>query len=186
MAVPIIYQMPAVIESGDTVRVQIGFPNFPASSCTAAIKLNLPGTAPTSIAGSAASNGTDFLFVISAATTATLAAGFYDYVFRVTETSSGEVSTGATGGVTVLPNLGGTVTKSTAEQQLDAANTALLALVSLKESTVSFSGQSFTKENQLALMDIIARLKTIVNAERDAQAALRGDARTRSIAPYFS
>lgn len=186
MAVPIIYQMPAVIESGDTVRVQIGFPNFPASSCTAALKLNIPGTAPTSIAGSAASNGTDFLFVISAAVTAALSAGFYDYVFRVTETSSGEVSTGGTGGITVLPNLGGTITKSLAEQQLDAANTALLSLVSKANSSVSFNGQSFTKENQLALMDIIARLRTIVNAERAQQAALRGDARTRSIAPFFS
>ena len=184
MAVQTLMQMPDVIECGDTLRVQLGFGNYPPASYSAALKFNIAGTAPTSVAGTAATS-TDFLFVLSAATSAAMAAGSYDYAIRVTETSSGETATAQTGTITFLPNLGATLTKSTVEQQYDAANTALLSLLANKNSSVSFNGQSFTKENQMSLVDIISRLKARLDAERAEQAGLRGQGKTRSIAPFF-
>lgn len=183
MAVQTLKQMPDVIECGDTMRVQLGFGTYPASSYTAALKFNIAGTAPTSIAGTAA--GTDFVFVLSAATSAAMAAGTYDYAIRVTETATSETATALTGTIVFLPNLGATLTKSVTEQQYDAANTALLSLLANKNSSVSFNGQSFTKENQSSLVSIISQLKQRLDAERAQQAGLRGQPKTRSIAPYF-
>jgi hypothetical protein len=66
MAVQTLMQMPDVIECGDTLRVQLGFGNYPPGSYSAALKFNIAGTAPTSVTGTAATS-TDFLFVLSAA-----------------------------------------------------------------------------------------------------------------------
>jgi len=183
MAVQTLQQMPDVVECGDTLRVQLGFGSYPATSYTAPLKFNIAGTAPTSVTGTA--SGSDFVFVLSAATSAAMAAGTYDYAIRVTETASSETATAQTGTIIFLPNLGATLTKSTVEQQYDAANTALLSLLANKNSSVSFNGQSFTKENQMSLVDIISRLKARLDAERAQQAGLRGQAKTRSIAPLF-
>lgn len=183
MAVQTLQQMPAAVECGDTLRVQLGFGSYPASSYTAALKFNIPGTAPTSVTGSA--SGTDFVFVLSATTSAAMSAGTYDYAIRVTEIATSETATAQTGTIIFLPNLGATLTKSTTEQQYDAANTALLSLLGNKNSSVSFNGQSFTKENQMSLVEIVSRLKSRLEAERAQQAGLRGQPKTRSIAPYF-
>lgn len=165
MAVEILTEVPQSIESGDTTRIALGYSDFPATAWTAALLLNIPGSAPLSITGTTYQTSS-FLFVITAANSAALAAGFYDWSVRVTAITGGDVSTADYGLIEVRPNFGATVAKSSAQLQLDAAQTALTTLLGSPYSSVSFNGQSFSKDNQSSLIDIISRLQAIVLAER--------------------
>lgn len=176
MALTSLTEMPQSFESGDTVRVTLGYSEYPATLWTAALKLNLPGTTPTSVNGTA--SGTNFIFVLSAVTTAAMAAGVYDYAVRVTETSSGEITTAEEGFVVVEPNVGALIAKSTAQLQLEAAYTAFSTLVANPFTSVSFNGQSFSKDNQGSLLDLISRLEAKVASERNPG--------TRCIRPVFT
>lgn len=184
MAVPTITQMPAVIESGDTLRVKLSFGDYPATTYTAALKFNIPGSAPTSVTGTA--SGTEFVFTLSAAASGAMAAGLYDYAVRVTEIATNETATAQTGTIQVLPNLAGTVTKTPAEQALAAAELKLVELMSLTISESDFNGQRAKMVEREETLKIIERLKSKVAAERDAQAGLRGQGKCRSIRPYFT
>lgn len=162
--------------------MQLSFGEYPASAgWTAAMILNQIGSAPISITGSA--SGDNFIFTIPAATTAAMGAGLWTWAARVT--LSGQVATADAGDFTLLGNYASTLTKSMAQQQLDAANTALLALVANPDSSSSFNGQSYSKENQASLLDIIRNLKSLVRQEEAEAAGLRGDAPSRSVRPYF-
>jgi hypothetical protein len=154
-------------DRGNTVRFRESFSDFPSSAWTCALKLNRPGINPISIAGSV--DGTGFAFLIPATTTAAMEPGQYSAAFYVTQTSSGERTTAKTASVTVTPNLGGVIDKSTAAQMLDAVNTAILALASGTNQTVSFNNQSFTKKNLKELMAIRDQLQAeVINEERIA------------------
>lgn len=183
MALTALTYFPAAITSGDTTRLTLSFPDCPATTFTATLVLNTPGTAPITCAGSA--NGDAFNFTITAAQSATMAAGRWTWAARCTETASGDVTSGGDGDFTVLANYATTITKSDAQQQLDAANTAFLSLVANPDSTVSFNGHSFSAASKDELLNIIERLRGLVAREQAAAAGLRGDAPTRSIRPYF-
>jgi hypothetical protein len=183
MAVAPLSYFPQSITSGDTTLLLLNLPNCPASGGTATLILNKTGSAPITCTGSA--SGDNFAFTITAAQSTTMAAGAWTWTARYTESGTGYVYSGGDGDFTVLANPASTLTKSSTEQQLDAANTALLTLLANPDQSVSFNGQSFTKENQNALLDIVYRLESKLAAERNAAAGLRGDPVTRSIRPYF-
>lgn len=180
---PITY-FPQAITSGDTVLLRLSFGNAPATGFTASLKINQVGAAPQSVAGSA--NGTAFDFVITNTITDALSAGPATWAVRATETATGYVITAGAGDFTVLADYADTLTKSLAQQQLDAANATLLILAGNPEGTASFNGHSYSKENMGALLDVIQKLKAIVAQETAAAAGLRGDPPTRSIRPYFT
>lgn len=181
MAIPTLTGLPDSFESGDTILFSESFGEYPAGTWQATIYFSVNGAAPTSVAATA--DGTNHLFTLSAAFTAALTAGINNFAIRVT--SSGENATPKSGEVYVLPNLAAAQTQSTAALQLAAANTAFSSLLSGTNSSVSFNGQSFTKKDQKQLWEIIQRLKAVVQAEKNEQAALRGDSMSRSIRPFF-
>jgi hypothetical protein len=161
----------------------LGWGDYPATGWTLTLKLNQPNGTAVSIAGTA--SGNNFNIVITAAVSAAMAVGAWIAVARVTETATGDVADAQQWDFTVLPNAATTIAKSAAQQQLDAANTALLSLIANPYSNTSVNGQSFSKENQWQLVDLIARLEAKVAAENAAAAQLRGDSVSRSIRPYF-
>ena len=80
---------------------------------------------------------------------------------------------------------GRNIAKSATQLQLDAANTAFATLLAQPNASVNFSGQMFTKENQTALLSIIARLESKVATEQARDAGLRGQPQSRCIRPFF-
>lgn len=184
MPVETLGAIPEIIEAGTTVRFTEDFADFPATAWTCALKLSRDGTAATSIA--ATTNGSQFVFVIPSTTTDDLTPGEWNYSFRVTATSGGDVATAKTGVLTVLPDLGGTVAKSAAAAQLAALETAILAVCATENASGSFNGQSYTKKNLAELYDARARLRAEVAAEEEKEAALRGRPIKRTIAPRFA
>jgi ABC-type transporter Mla MlaB component len=183
VSVPTNYSFPASLTAGDTAVIQLSFGDYPATAWTASLVLNQPGQSAVSVAGAA--SGNNFIFTVPVATTAAMAVGAWSWAARVTETATSQVATADGGAFTLLANYATTVTKSIAQQQLDAANAALLTLAATPNVSVSFNGQSFTRSSQGALLDIIARLEAKVAHEQAVAAGLRGDAPTRSIRPYF-
>src|SRR5690242_6106851 len=183
MSVPVINGMPDAFESGDTVVFTEGFGDFPPASWSATVYLSLNGTA--AINATATESGSTYTFTLTAANTATLAPGSYDFAIYCLETATNQRKFAKGGTVQVLPNLAASQTASDAAQQLSAANTTLTTLLAKKNGSVSFNGQSFTMQNIDSLYRIIARLEAKVKAERDERAALRGEAPTRAIRPYF-
>lgn len=184
MALPTLTTFPQAITAGDTTLLLLSFADFPANGgFTAAMSLNQAGAAPQSVTGSASGSG--FQFVISAAVSGALSAGLCTWAVRATQTSTGYVETAQGGSFTVLPNYATTITKSITQQQLDAANAALLTLVANPEAIVSFNGQSFTSASKAELLGVIRNLKAMVAAENATAAGLYGDAPTRSIRPFF-
>ena len=175
---------PQSITSGDTTRLLLNFSLCPATTFTSVLVLNRAGVAPVTSTGTA--SGSSFAFVITATQSAAMTAGQWTYAARCTEIASGDVTSGADGDFTVLANYATTITASATQLQLDAANTALLTLLANPEVSVSFNGQSFTKENQAVLLNTIRNLEAKLAAEKAAAAGLRGDAPTRSIRPYFT
>lgn len=181
MPIPIINYFPAAITAGDSVRVQLGFGDYPAGTWTAALKLNQPGGKVVSVTGSAVS--TEFLFEITAAITEKMGVGEWTWAVRVASSSDRATAQGGT--FTLQPDYAAVTDKTITQRQLDAANDQLLILTGNPDATVSFNGQTFTKANESSLLDVIARLEQKVSKEAATAAGLRGDAPTRSIRPYF-
>jgi len=183
MAVAALNSFPSTHEAGDTLRVEVGYSDFPATLWTAELKIATTGTRPTSVTGTA--SGTKFIFLLTAQQSAVMTAGVHGYSVKVTETASGEIQTAETGIIRFLANLGASLTLTTAGTQLAAANAALTILLAQPNSNVSFNGQNFTKENQSALLDIISRLETKVASEQSTEDGYRGVSRSRMIRPRF-
>jgi hypothetical protein len=181
MAIPTLNYLPDSFEAGDTILFSENFGDYPAGTWTAKVYFSLNGAPPTN--ATATASGTGFLFTLSSIFTAALSPGGNLYAIKVT--SGSEQVTVKTGIVNILPNLTAAQTPSDAATQLAAANTALATLVASPDSSVSFNGQSYTEKNQMELFRIIQRLKAVVQAERDEQAALRGDSLPRCMRPYF-
>lgn len=183
MASPIFYRFPQSLVAGDTARIQLTFGDFPSNLWAASLKINKVGSPALSVSGSATSNG--FLFVVQDTLTENLAPGNYTWGVRVTEAASGDSRTADGGSFVLLANYAGIIQKSTAQLQLDAANTAFATVVANPESSVSFNGQNFTTANSYQLLDIISRLEAKVKAELAEASGFAGDPPTRSIRPFF-
>ena len=183
MSIRVLSCFPPVITAGDTLKLQLSFGDYPATDWTALLKLNQPGNAVVSISGTASDR--DFLFTVTSVITEQMVKGQWTWAVRVTETSSNEVTTAQAGDFVVLANYAGTVAKSAAQLQLDAANTAFAKLIASPRQSVSFNGQNFNYANKSELLGIIDRLQAKVDRENAEAAGLRGDGPTRSIRPYF-
>ena len=183
MALPVVTVFPQSITSGDTTRLQLNLRKCPASSYTATLILNQAGVAAVTCTGTA--SGDNFLFTITAAQSGAMAVGAWTWQARATETASGDVTTADAGDFTVLANPASTLTKSNAQQQLDAANAALLLLAGNPDAETDFNGQKIRSVDIPQMIAVVRNLKALVAEEKNDAAGLRGDAKTRSIRPYF-
>lgn len=183
MAIPVQTVFPQSITSGDTTRLQLSLPDAPATTYSAVLILNQAGSAAVNCTGSA--SGENFLFTITASQSATMLPGAWTWQARATQTSSGDVSTILAGDFTVLANPASTLSKTTAQQQLDAANAALLLLAGNPDAETNFNGQMIRSVDIPKMIEVVRNLKALVAAELNDAAGLRGDAPTRSIRPYF-
>lgn len=174
---------PALAECGDTVSISQQFSNYDASAWTIALFLSFNGTAATNVAGTG--TGTNWSFVLPAATTSNLSAGNYFFAYYATSTSNNTRNTVATGAITFIPNLAATQTVSISQQQLDALNATILTLSASGNASCSFNGQSFTKRDLHQLMEMRRELEAQVFREQRAAANLRGVVDSGNIAPRF-
>lgn len=175
MAVDTQSGVPCKFRSGDTVRFSYINSDHPASSWSAQFCLSRNGTAVSPV--SATESGDEYIFTLSAATTAALSAGTYKWMIRYTETSSSEVETGEQGILDVLPNLATSQSASTAQALLTLCEAQLTALLASGDTfaSVSFNGQSYSKRDIGQLMAQRDRLRAEVISERRAAALAAGE-----------
>lgn len=133
--------IPVQIESGNEYHFTVGYSSYPAGTWTAALVLSRPSGAPTSVAGT--TSGTGFLFTLTSAVTAALAAG--DWQATVYVTSSTQRTTAESQAVTVLPNAAATPTPSFAQAQVTLLQTVVAAFNATDKKVVDFQGQRFER-----------------------------------------
>jgi len=184
MAVETVSGLPAIIESGDTVIFTEDFTDYPVSAWGVKLYVSLNGTAVTNWTGSG--SGSTYTFTLTAAQTAALTAGRYLFAFYATETATSQRELAKTGELDVLPNLAATQTASTAQTLLTNIETAITALSSGENQSVSFNGQSFTKKDLGGLLRQRTQLQAEVIREKRRADALRGIRRSNCIAPIFT
>lgn len=158
---------PSTFESGNTVLFTESFADYPVGTWTDSFVLSLNGGTP--VATAATTSGSLFLVTLSAAVTAALTPGIYDYAHYVT--SGSERATAKTGTLKVLPNLAVAQTPSFAAAQVTLLKVALAALNTTDKVSVNFNGQSFTRANIAEYQKQLIYWEARVireNAERDA------------------
>lgn len=167
MAVSTLAGTPSTIESGNTVLFTESFADYAVGTWTDSFVLSFNGGTP--VATAATTSGLLFLVTLSAAVTAALTPGIYDYAHYVT--SASERTTAKTGTIQILPNLAVAQTPSFASAQVTLLKVVVAAFNTTDKITVSFNGQSFTRANvgdyQKQLIYWEARVYR-ENAERDA------------------
>jgi len=183
MAIPVLTYFPQSITAGDTTRLQLSFPNLPATQYTGTLILNQAGQTAVTCSGTA--SGDLYQFTITATQSAAMNPGAWTWQARATGMSGGDVTTALAGDFTILPNPASTFAKSNAQQQLDAANAALLLLAANPDAETDFNGQKIRSVDIPKMIDVVRNLKALVAEELNSAAGLRGDAPTRSIRPYF-
>lgn len=175
--------IPPVIESGDTVLFTENFgADYPVGTWTAVLWLQKGYGTPASF--TATTSGSDFLFTLSAASTASLAPGYYDFAFYLT--SGSQRATGKTGTVGVLPNLAVAQTATSAQAMLAALETAITTLSASVNSSVSFNGQSYTKASLGDLLRQRMNLQAEVFREQQQLKAMRGETRDGFVEVSFA
>lgn len=157
MAVTSVSSVPVQFSAGNTVNLTLAFADFSAATWTLALVFSRVGYSPVTFAGSA--SGTSFTVTLTSTITAAMPAGTWNWTAYVT--SGGERTTADSGTVQILPDLSQTRTRSTSRIQLDAINAAITSIVSGKFSTVSFNGQTFTRQN----LDMLMRQRTDLAAD---------------------
>lgn len=123
----------------------------------------------------AADNGDgSHLTTLSATETATLAAGRYSWLARVSK--AGEVFTVDEGQVEVLPDLAGDLvdTRSVDERLLEAIEAALLDSADDDQLSMSVDGVSISVMDKGDLLTVRSRLERRVQQQRDAARLRRG------------
>lgn len=157
------------MEAGNTLRFSDSFSGYPASSWTADLTLGFD----TPVVVSGTTSGAGFLFEISAATSATFAAGLVGYTFFVY--SGSERTVAREGVIQVLPNRAAVRIPSTAERILAELDATLEALAGTADmQSVSFNGQSYTTAETGGLRALRVQLQAEVIRERNARLALSG------------
>lgn len=184
MAVTASGEVPQYIQSGDTTRFTWSSGEHPASSWSAVFYLSKDGTTA-SANSAAAESGSSYTVTMSAATTAALSAGVYQWFIRYTETATGEIETGEQGVLQVVQNLAATPSATAAQAMLTALETAITSLAAGTNSSVSFNGQSFTKKSLGELLRWRDHLKAEVIRERQAIEIIRGSGSRNSFQVRF-
>ncbi len=172
MAITATDGVPQYLQGGDTIRFTFTDADHPPSLWSAIFYLSKNGTAITNF--SATESGDTYTVAITAAQSAALAPGLYEWFVRFTETSSSEIQSGATGTITVLPNLAASQTATTAQTMLTTLETCITSLAAGTNQSVSFNGQSYTKKDVGSLYRLRTMLQAEVVRERAAIDALKG------------
>lgn len=181
MPVETLTEIPCSFEAGTTLRFTRSWSEFPATTWTAALKLQKDGAAPSSYAATA--DGATHVWHLTATQTDALAPGVYQYAIYVT--SSADVARAESGIVTVTGFLGEAQTAGFVQTALTAVRTAIENLVSKKFSSVSLNGQSHTLQSIGELYSIERNLAARLVAEQEKAAALRGQGSSRNIQVVF-
>lgn len=182
MAFEALSSIPCEFESGNSVTITMPLPDVSPSEGAATLYLSLNGTAVTSFA--ATEGATDFTFTISAAASAALAPGVYDWAIYFVYTGTQRISQG-TGKVRVTANLAASQTPSFAQAQVTLIETALATINASPNQSVSFNGQSYTRSTRKDLMDQYTFWKARVISEQRAAARARGECVPSTYAPTF-
>ncbi len=164
--------IPASIEQGSTALFTESFADYPVATWAASLVLARPGDTPLSFAATV--SGGNFLFTLSAAATALIAPGWWDYAIYVT--ASAQRACAKHGRLAILNDLALAQTPSPAQQMLTALETAITTLSGSVDSSVSFNGQSFTRASMGELIRQRVSLQAEVIREKQALAAIRGTA----------
>lgn len=183
MAQAALSSIPCQFEAGNTVVVTMPLGDFLPADGNAALYLSLNGATPTAIA--ATESGANFTFTISAATSATLAPGTYDYAIRFTYTA-GEVYTVTTGQIAVLQNIASAATPSQAQTMVTLLNTVLQTFAGTDKQTVNFNGQSFSRFSMESYRKDLVYWESRLLKERREDAARRGVNVSQSYGPSFA
>lgn len=176
--------VPLTIQGGDRVQFRVAPGAFSSASWTGTFYLSRNGTAVANAVATA--DGTGYLVTLTAAATAALTPGAYDYIFRVVATSPAtDIETIEQGTLEVLPNLAATQSASTAQALLTALETAMATVVADSSASVSFNGQSFTQKDLGTLERLRTSLQAEVIREKNRAAAARGELRDGFIGVRF-
>lgn len=171
MAIAAVAGLPDKIEAGNTYNVTESFSAYPTSAWTMQLVLSLNGKAKSV---KTTVSGTSFAFTLPT----DLAPGLYDYAEYVTETATGQRATAKQGVIEVLPNLGASAGKSTAQTILENIESAIQKLSAGTNVSVNFNGQSFTKKDMKALTEQRTYWKAEVLRERSSNDAARRGCRS--------
>lgn len=155
MPIETISGVPSTFTSGDTVRFKIVDATHPAPGWTLAFTLRGPNSLLTVTA--TVTNVVDHLVTLTAVQTAALFPGDYSTGQVFTETLSSDKISFSGAHIRVSPNLADTSTGPRRAAYI-LARTAYESLAASKFSTVSFNGQSFSRQTASDLMKIVDRL----------------------------
>lgn len=182
MAFEALSSIPCEFESGNSVTITMPLPDVLPSEGAATLYLSLNGTAVVNFA--ATESGNDFTFTISAAASAALVPGVYDWAIYFVYTGTQRISQG-TGRVRVTANVAANQTPSFAQAQVTLLETALATLNASANASVSFNGQSYTRATRKELQEQYTFWMSRVIAERRAAARARGECVPSTYAPNF-
>lgn len=187
--------IPATIRAGDTVQwvepQQLDLDGNAATSAawtfTTFLRFNAASEGAT-VTGTARTDG-GWDLAIPAGTTEGFNAGTWSWQSRIT--SGAVVITVGSGTFETLPSLsyagapGAFDGRSQAEQDLEAVQAAIRAIVSKRAKSYTINSRSFTYADLGQLMEREAQLKAIVNRERAAEKVAAGLGDPRSLFVRF-
>lgn len=179
-------EIPTEITSGTTVVWAETQTLYPQPDYTIAYKflaLETPVDGPETFSVAGSGSGSAWTFTI--ASSAAPKPGQYAWQQLVTRVSPAAIALIAEGRLTVKPNLSAAPTTSTAETMLAALETAITSLATSVNQSVSFNGQSFTKQDIGRLYEQRTRLQAEVKREKAALAALNGNPPDGSVVSIF-
>lgn len=153
--------VPSIINAGETLTFSPDISGYPATAYSLAFILNREGTLIANIAATAV-NVTDFLVTADAATTAAWTPGRCNWGLQATKTADTTKTLVCEGMLSIMPNLGVSLTPSPSQVQLALIDASLSTLMASPETSVSFNGQSFSQRDIKQLMDIRDRLQNRV------------------------
>lgn len=183
MSLPTFAGIPASFNSGDTVLFTEQFADYPNSTWTAKLWLNLNGTAAPVV--TATNSGDNFLFTLANTVTAALSPGAYEYSI-VTTISTTSTATPKWGTLSVLPNFATNQTPSFAQAMVTLLQTVLQTFAATDKTSVSFNGQSFSRANIGDYRNQLVFFQAQVIAEKAALDALRGNPTKHLVGTRFA
>jgi hypothetical protein len=182
MAFEALSSIPCEFESGNSVTVTMPLPDVLPSEGEAKLYLSLNGTAVDNFV--ATESGDEFTFTITAAESAALVPGIYDWAIYFVYTGTQRISQG-TGRVQVTANLAASQTPSFWQAEVTRLQTALALLSASDKISVSFNGQSFQRANMKEYRESLLYAEARVVGERRKAARARGECVPTTYAPHF-
>ena len=164
MSIATLSCFPESFVAGDTINTVVASIDYPANAWTMIALLTSRDGVSKSFKATADVDGTSFDLLMAP----TVIPGVYILSYVFANSVTGERYTFQQGNVTVLPDPQKPLAQSTARITLDAMEAALQGISSGKHSSVTFNGQSFTRQNLAVLQKAIDQQRVRVNAEEVA------------------